>query len=391
MASSFAFRMRAYAAAHFEFDEILTLTWPDAVAFVQSEYSGGDDGQAYPVTLHAEIRGEGESLEEAEPRLARAIGNTLPVIALASNAAVADPLPVAAHGLDLSEPQPFVGYKTPAAEEWFPPGQRGIDLDATLNLMAAVGQHPQGDCLGRAIEMYRRALGYWFPEQMLLAGEFLSIAAETLSRFLIDSRAASQGISHTNLAKLNKLTTADRLRSHYLREEIFSGDTAAFQAMSDASNGFEHGYMSIDQVNGLLEPVLERSYGYIRRALIKATGVDEAVANTLLAEKYDEPRALVPVIRFVRGELALQDPSQPPSEMAGAPIELAWQESGPIAVKEPDGKVNLTFQTNVTATKLPANTQLGVLSFGMRAAYVTPSGEPIGVTVTRADGTKPAI
>jgi hypothetical protein len=37
-------------------------------------------------------------------------------------------------------------------------------------------------------ESYRRAVGHWVPEERLLAGEFLAIAAETLSRFLIESR-----------------------------------------------------------------------------------------------------------------------------------------------------------------------------------------------------------
>ncbi len=120
MAAMFAFRMRAHSAAHFEWDDVLTVTWPDAEAKLQSKYTGGGDGRAYPVTIHGEIRGPGESLAEAEPRLAQAIGNTLPLIALASNAAVADPLAVAAHGLDLTEPQPFVGYRTPSASEWFP-------------------------------------------------------------------------------------------------------------------------------------------------------------------------------------------------------------------------------------------------------------------------------
>src|SRR2546423_179955 len=99
----FAFRMRAYAAAHFEWDELLTVTWPDAEAKFQSEYTGGDDGLAYPVTIHGEIRGTDESIEQAEPRLSRMIGNTLSVIALAANAALGDPLAVATYGLDLTE------------------------------------------------------------------------------------------------------------------------------------------------------------------------------------------------------------------------------------------------------------------------------------------------
>jgi hypothetical protein len=189
MAATFTFRMRAYAAAHFAWDDVLTTTWTDAEAKFQSEYTGGDDGRAYPVTIHGEIRGESASLEEAEPRLAQAIGNVLPILALAANAAIADPLAVVAHGIDLTEPQPFRGYGTPQASEWFPPGKRRFDAEATLALIEAVGQHPQTDLLHRAVEAYRRALGNWIPEQRLMAGEFLFIAAETLSRFTLESRA----------------------------------------------------------------------------------------------------------------------------------------------------------------------------------------------------------
>jgi hypothetical protein len=93
--------MRAYAAAHFDFDDALQIAWPDADAILQSEYTGGDDGRAYAVTLHGEIRGPGDSLAEAEPRLSGALAAAFPLIAVAANAAIADPLPIASHGLDL--------------------------------------------------------------------------------------------------------------------------------------------------------------------------------------------------------------------------------------------------------------------------------------------------
>ena len=161
VSGKFVFRARAYAAAHFDWDDMLTSTWPDCTAWLQSEYTGGDDARAYPVTIHGAILGHGESLEEAQPRLANALGSTLPVIALAANAAVADPLAVAAYGADLAEPQPLISYWTPPAARWFPSGKRQINAEATLRLMHAVGRSAEVDLLQRAIERYRRALGYW--------------------------------------------------------------------------------------------------------------------------------------------------------------------------------------------------------------------------------------
>jgi hypothetical protein len=382
----FTFRMRAYAAAHFEFDDVLTITWPTAEAKFQSEYTGGEDGRAYPVTIHGEIRGEGDSLDEAEPRLAKWVGNVLPVFALAANAAIADPLAVVAHGLDLTEPQLFRGYSTPDATAWFPPGKRRFDPDATLALAEAVGGHRHGNLLYGAIEAYRRALSHWIPEQRLMAGEFLFISAETLSRFLIESRAAARGITARNLAQLSHVSSPDALRRQYLVDEIFAGDTDAFEAMENASNGFEHGYMSVDDVRGLLEPVLERAMRLVRRGLVAGSQVRSEMGSRLLAENYDEPRGLVPEIAFVTGELLRRDTTQATPEMDGGAVELAWPKLEPKATRRPDGELNFTFEVNVKVAHLPPNASLVLSGFGLRAAHVklvgdvdaefTPGGDP---------------
>jgi hypothetical protein len=54
-------------------------------------------------------------------------------------------------------------------------------------------------------------------------------------------------------------------------------DEEAFEAMQKASNGFEHGYLGVDEVRGLLNPVLERSMEHVRRALVATAGVEEVM------------------------------------------------------------------------------------------------------------------
>lgn len=379
--------MRAYAAAHFEWDEVLSLKWPDAEAKFQSEYTGGEDGRAYAVTIHGEIRGPGESIEEAEPRLANAIAIPLALLAVASNAAIDDPLAVAAHGVDLLEPQPFVYYRTPAADAWFPPGKRRIDVEPTAAFLHAVGNHAESDLLIRGMESYRRALTYWVPESRLLAGAFLFISAETLSRFLIESRAAQRGLTPKNLARLERVNGEKALRRRYLLDEIFGGDAAALEAMEEASNGFEHGYMAVNDVRGLLAPVLDRSMAHVRRALILASGVDVTSAERLLATEYATPRGLVPVIMVVRGTISREDPSQDPEPMEGAAIELEWTTAPPTAVKTESGDVQISFNEEAKVTKKPDSVRLELSGFGVRAAHVKAT-EPfrVDVAVTRADG-----
>jgi len=128
-------------------------------------------------------------------------------------------------------------------------------------LTEAVGHHPRTALLHRAIESYRRAVGHWVPEERLLAGEFLFIATETLSRFLIESRAHEAGRTPKNLARSKRLDPEACVPS------TCRTTCSAQETMHDARDGFEHGYMAVDDVRAgragaraLDEPRAPRAY-----------------------------------------------------------------------------------------------------------------------------------
>jgi hypothetical protein len=380
--------MRAYAAAHVGYSETLGVRFSDlaATAFLQSEYTGGEDGRAYPVTIHGEIRGEADTIERAEPLLASAIGGVLPIIALAANAAVADPLAIATYGLPLDSPKPFIAYSTPAAHTWFPPGKRRIPREATAALMDAVDGLTHKGILLRAIESYRRALSHWTPEEALLAGEFLFIAAETLSRFLIEEEAAKKGITPKNLARLKGANDPDDLRRKLLEQDVFRGHQRDLEALRAASDGFEHGYMTVDDVRDLMEPVLAACFGHLRQALIAAAEVPAPQRRNLLAAEFDEPRGLVPVFKLIRGEMRRHDPAMAtPTPEQVAQLDLEWKDDPPIAEVRDDGEVDVTLSYNVTVRTMPENLGLDIKERGIRAAHVTPKADGSSVSVTRAN------
>lgn len=387
VASSFAVRLRAYAAAHFSLDQHLVIRWPDATATLQSEYTGGSTGRAYPVTLFGEIRGTADSLDDAQMRLGASLSNALPIVALAANAAIGDPMPIGAFGFDLSQgPQEFMWYAVRYAKRFFPPGLRQIDGAATLALMTGVGTHPQTTILHRAIESYRRALENWVPERMLMAGEFLYVTAETLSRFLIEARSSQKGITPKNLARLVGESGPDALRDRYLRDEIFAGDEDSLAAMRDASDGFEHGYMDINDVRNLVESKLARSMAFIRQSLVRAANIDPAMESVILSSAYDEPRGLVPPIFILRGDLTVKDPTKPaPPDLDT--LELDFPLPEPTAIeKGGDEPVEIKFQPNLTVLSLPENVAVNVRGTGLRAAHVkTFSSELSGVHRAEAE------
>lgn len=384
METPFLVRLRAYSAVHFAYDDTLWLTWSDAKALIQSEYTGGEDGRSYAVTLHGEIRGQGESFDAAEARLSAQLSNVLPILALAGNAAIANPLLVTSHGLDLSEPQPFIWYCTPPAADWFPPGRRTIGSALAHSLMTAVGHHPQTDLLHRAIASYREALGHWTPEEQLMAGEFLFIAAETLSRCIVEQRSADRSMTPKNLARLESRASVTALRRAILETEVFGGDGAALAAMESASDGFEHGYMAVEEVRGLMESVLERAMGHVRRSLIDTAGPERASVEQLLAKEYDEPRGLVPALQIIHGRLRRSDSNLPAPEMPSPAVELDWPSSAIEATQTASGDLHIAMPSDITVAQLPENTTLEIEGIGLRAANVGHLGtSEVDVTQSR--------
>ncbi|MGI8496617.1 MAG: hypothetical protein ACR2OG_03410 [Gemmatimonadaceae bacterium] len=295
---------------------------------------------------------------------------------MAGNAAVAAPLMITAHGLDVSERMPFIWYRTPSAREWFPPGRRTITAALVLDLMHAVGNHPQSDLLHRAIEAFRQALGHWTPEEQLMAGEFLFIAAETLSRCIVEQRAADQSMTPKNLARLEGAGNERVLRRRILSADIFGGDEAALDAMEQASNGFEHGYMGIAEVRGLMESVLARSMGHVRKALITTASPTPNTTRELLSDEYAEPLGLVPVLQVLQGHLRRTDPDLSPPVMDSPAVELDWP-PGPIeAARTPDGNLQVKMPATITVALLPPNTTVDIEGVGIRAAAVTSLATP---------------
>jgi hypothetical protein len=154
-------------------------------------------------------------------------------------------------------------------------------------------------------------------------------------------------------------------------------------ALEDASNGFEHGYLPVDTVRGLVTGVLEQAMRYVRRALIEASGVENATRAVLCDPSYDEPRGLTPVVRFVRGTLRRTDDRPAPDLDVGA-IELDWTSAAPQVVSTDSDEVTFTIPTNISVTRVPDRVALDLDGWGLRAANVKVT-EPPDALVTRAE------
>ena len=194
---------------------------------------------------------------------------------------------------------------------------------------------------------------------------------------MIEARAASKSMTPKNLAQLEGVAGPDELRARYLRVEVFSNDDEALDALHEASNGFEHGYMAFDDARERLEPVLERSMGYVRRALVEASGAPPEVAKALLADDYAEPRGLVPPIPMMFGQLSRKETVAPSPSLDADSVELEWNSPDPVATRDAAGEVNFSFPWEVTVRSSPG-VDMKINRFALRAAHLTPVDAPPG-------------
>jgi hypothetical protein len=376
--------VRAISAAQLPYNDPLVAQLPGAHCVITSEHVGGEDG--WPVALRGEARGSATDIDDAQRRLSEIVSGLLPLVALAANAAHADPALVVAHGTAPSEAAPadWIGYEWPAPSTHFPPQARTVPADRIRALLEAADRYPSEGYHGRAVGLYREALKYWTPESTLLAAEYLWMATEALSRGIVEAEAAQRNMTPGNLAQLRKVDGSRTLYRLAREEVVFSEDAEALDALGKASEGFEHGYMPIPDVRALAEPILDRAARKVRHALISVLDMPAADATALLDPDLDEPRGLIPPMRILRGKLQVNDPSLAPSEIEDA-VEMNWESRGERQIERNEaGNLTITGTTKATMRDLPEGLGLADVSSGMRAQGAT--AYTVGnVVVRRAD------
>lgn len=140
--------------------------------------------------------------------------------------------------------------------------------------------------------------------------------------------------------------------------------------------------MTIKDVRGLIDSVLERSMRHVRRALVKTVSPDSETTTQLLSDDFDEPRGLVPVLQIIYGHLRCTDLRLPLPEMGSPAVELEWPPGAMEAVRTPTGDLEMKLPANITVAQLPENATLTIKGTGLRAANVKSVRTP-DVTVIR--------
>lgn len=317
--------------------EIITST---PVGSVQLAYGTrySDEGFEDPIPreMWVDARGEAEcTLDDAIHAYRMAANMFVPVFSVSANAPASD--------VDVA-----LGYDaTPAIQEheFFQKHlpdmrdvQHGRDVDAaaTTELFQELDRHPDRERLFRACAQYREALEHWKPGRETFAVAHLWMAVEAMTK--VAARKAIQDAGCGDEDGLATLWNIDkpRLDGEVRRRLIFHEDGQCGKKTRKASDGFEHGYLTLQEVYDLASEVQERAAEHVRRAIIELIEMPEGQTQVLLGSPYDKVRASWPLMKYMRGRFI------GPVDRLAAPGEsypvLDWQRSLTAYRRTADGE-----------------------------------------------------
>ena len=304
--------MRGPSAAVFKPDEQLFV--PEAISDigpVRITYTTRHISRSSDVTLPGqlwiEIRGNAPMLAEALEPFSNAGLFVLPILALSANAAVGEP--EIELGFDntegLTERDFFQSYVPPEPDILHP--ARGIDVSATLALMAAIGAHTGSERLLRGANQYRIALQSWRLGRETFALAHLWMATEAITKAKVRAECESRGITEPELAVELGIPregySGNRLEQAVRRDLLLRGDDEAYRKAREASDGFEHGYLNYGEIRERARDVRHSVAECVRTAILEMCELDAATFSTLTSDPFDKPLGRWPVVKYIRGKL----------------------------------------------------------------------------------------
>jgi hypothetical protein len=310
-----------------------------------------------PTDLWVEVNGRAASLDEAVRRhgpLARGVAS---VLAFVANAAV-EPLEVelaydATEGrIEREYLQVFVRDSSP-----IPRGGRVVPTDRLqpcFDATLALGPVPR---LQRTLFQYDLALRNWQIGTEYQSLDHLWIAAENIVELLLVQRIGNNDPKEfaraLGIAVDRERPGAPRppwkqeLKSWGLRELVFEGDRSAYDAARTATNGYEHGFLDLDEVQQQAIQATQAVFSHVRRSIADFLSLSGEYRDWLLGRTPVDVASTRKVMRgLLLGEVT--DPTRLAAPGQEYPI-LKWRTRLSRFVREGD-EFSASFNERMTIT-----------------------------------------
>jgi hypothetical protein len=200
---------------------------------------------------------------------------------------------------------------------------RIIDARATLSLHNALELHENHERIHRSASHYSLALNHWQFGQQTLALAFLFMGIEALVPVAIRVHCERQRVGEDEFAetlgvKLQANTDrdlCDRCRKRIQqqrryefyaavrRKVLFDNDVETANAAKKASDGFEHGYESFDNIREFARSARDKTAGYLRKAILELSEMEKPDLTVLSESRFEKPFGPHPILHYFRGRL----------------------------------------------------------------------------------------
>jgi hypothetical protein len=335
----------------------LTLADPPSRVRLRSRWQDRALEHPVPVDLWVEVQGESSSLDEAVRRhtpLARGVAATLAFVA---NAAV-EPLEVelafdrTANRTDCEYLQVFV--REPSS---IPKGGRVVSTDRLRPCFDAILTLDPTPRLQRTLFQYDLALRNWQLGSEYQSLDHLWIAAENIVDLLLGQRigsgdpkefARALGINvDRERPGAPKPPWKQELKSWGLRELVFEGDRSAYDAARTATNGYEHGFLDLNDVQQQAVQATHAVFSHVRRSIADVLSLTGEHRDWLLGRNPVDVASTRKVMRgLLLGEVA--DPTRLAAPEEEYPI-LRWRTRLSRFAREGD-EFSASFTERMTVT-----------------------------------------
>ncbi len=252
-----------------------------------SRYIHAPDGDPYPVALRAQVDGEATSHEDVLVRFWRAAAIVMPLVALAANGSSSELVPLASLNRTDQNEADFV--------HWLDYNNRFIvrqmkiapKSDQLFEIIHAALTATDSDWIHRATVNYAEALQCWEPGRELWAVQNLFMAAEVLTRLITRSQRRATGLNRKELAQSWGIEV--RQLESSIRNAVIFGDPLLARRMRDISDGLEHGFATVPDLQRAAATVRDEACTRIRSCILGLLDISPSTRQVLESKPYDKP------------------------------------------------------------------------------------------------------
>jgi hypothetical protein len=271
----FVVALRGHSAGLVPVGEVIRVSAPSPLGLLPARIATylNEEGHESPVPrgLWFDIRGEAPDLEAAVNAALAGANFLAAYLAFSANASVGDMEVELAYDATPGLKERAYFQQFVRGPSGLPRPARSVDVPATYALMKAVGNHPDGERLHRAVEHYRLALEHWTPGKETFVLSDMYPAFDALAPVCLARELRTREIPEATLAEewgissdLAPEAFQNALMAEARKRLLFEGDSETYQDVRRARTGYQHSFLPFPQVREMAKRSIHAAASYLR-------------------------------------------------------------------------------------------------------------------------------